>query len=204
MRYFLALLLLLVVAVIGIAGFRGDLSRKPPLEIFPDMDRQAKVRPQKPSGFFSDGFGSRPPVVGTVARGTPYQDIPRNTGQEPGTTNFVELGPIPLTAELLARGRERYRITCLPCHGGQADGNGISKKYGMVVVGNLHDPRMVEMGDGELFHVIGNGRNLMQGYAANIDIEDRWAIVAYVRALQLSRLGTIDDVPSTHRTELEK
>jgi len=77
----------------------------------------------------------------------------------------------------------------------QGDGKGITTKYGMVVIANLHDPRIVKMADGEIFQTISQGKNLMQGYAANITQKDRWAIIAYVRALQLSRLGSLDDVP---------
>ncbi len=119
-----------------------------------------------------------------------------NTGLVPGSTNFVATIPLAVNEKLMARGRERFSISCTPCHGPQGDGNGITKKIGaMPVVATLHDKRIVSQTDGELFGVISNGRNLMQGYAANITVEDRWAIVAYVRALQLSKLGSTNDVP---------
>ncbi len=204
MRHFLLALALLVVLVLCIAGFRGSASRRPPIELFNDMVRQAKPRPQTPSDFFSDTHASRFAPTGTVARGSAFQDLPLNTGRVTGTTNFVELNPWTVTAALLARGRERYQITCLPCHGAQADGKGIITKYGMVVIANLHDPRIVRMKDGEIFHTIGYGRNLMQGYAATVDIPDRWAIVAYVRTLQLAHLGTMDDVPLDQQSQLRK
>lgn len=104
----------------------------------------------------------------------------------------------------MARGRERYAISCLPCHGAQGDGNGITKKLGMAVVATLHDKRIVMMPDGELFHVIANGRNLMGGYGQNITPQDRWAIIAYVRALQLSKLGRATDVPAEFQRALGK
>jgi len=97
------------------------------------------------------------------------------TGRVTGTTNFVELNPLPITSQLLARGQERFNIYCAPCHGKQGDGNGIVKKVVPAAnVGNLHDKRMIEMPDGEIFNVVSNGKGLMQGYAAQIPVEDRW------------------------------
>jgi hypothetical protein len=215
MRYFLAIFVLCVAATVGILGFQGSHSRKPSLYIFPDMEWQLKLRPQKPNGFFSNGISSQLPVPGTIPRGTalatingpvfPYEDSPVNTGLVTGTTNFVENNPLPITSALLERGRQRFTINCSPCHGALADGNGITKRVGaMAVVANLHDKRIVEMPDGEIFHVISNGRNLMGAYGPNVTVPDRWAIVAYLRALQLSQLGTIDDVPQELRANLKK
>src|SRR5688572_19691315 len=161
MRYFLLGFALLVALVVSIAGFRGSIGRKPPIEVFPDMDRQWKIRPQSPDAFFANGTGSQLPVTGTVARGESYEVSPASTGVVTGTTNFVENMPVEITQELLTRGRQRYTISCLPCHGPIGDGNGITKKYGMNVVANLHDKRIVAMPDGELFHIITHGRNLM-------------------------------------------
>jgi mono/diheme cytochrome c family protein len=215
MRYFLAILVVCVLAVVGVLGFRGTHFRKPPVYIFPDMEWQLKLRPQKPNGFFTNGISSQLPVAGTIPRGVPiitaagpvfpYEDAPVNTGRITGTTNFIENNPLPITAELLKRGQQRFTINCSPCHGALADGNGITRKIGaMTVVANLHDKRMVEMPDGEIFYVISNGRNLMGAYGANVTVPDRWAIVAYLRALQLSHLGTIDDVPPELRASLKK
>lgn len=194
MRYFLLAFIIAVALVVGIAGSRGKLSRKPPIEVIPDMDRQPKIRPQTPSAFFADGRASRLPVQGTVARGSHFLDAPVNTGLVTGTTNFVAHSPVEVTPQLMARGRQRYEIYCAPCHSPLGDGNGITKSFGMAVIANLHDPRIVAMPDGELFHVISNGRNLMGPYASQIEIEDRWAVVAYVRALQISALGTKEDL----------
>jgi mono/diheme cytochrome c family protein len=194
MRYFLLAFIIAVALVVGIAGSRGKLSRKPPIEVIPDMDRQPKIRPQTPSAFFADGRSSRLPVEGTVARGSAFLDAPINTGLETGTTNFVANNQVKVTPELMARGQNRYQIYCAPCHSPLGDGNGITKGFGMAVVANLHDPRIVGLPDGELFYVITHGRNLMGPYRSQIEIEDRWAIVAYVRALQLSALGTQEDV----------
>lgn len=196
--------LLGAVAFFSIVGFRGDSSRKPPIELFSDMDRQPKIRPQTPSAFFKDGQSSRLPVTGTVARGSHVLDLPVNTGMMPGTTNFVAASPAPIDAKSMARGQERFQIYCSPCHGATGEGNGITKSFGMATVANLHDPRIVQMGDGEIFHVISNGRNLMGAYASQIPLEDRWAVVAYVRALQLARLGAQTDLPPGQQVAVGK
>jgi hypothetical protein len=212
MRYFLTLFAVVVVLVVAIAGTRGSFSRRTPLEVFPDMDRQLKLRPQTPNGFFANGRSSQPFVPGTIARSVPlqtadgpvypYEDAPVNTGRVTGTTNFVELNPLNVNLELLERGRQRYTIHCTPCHGALGDGNGITKQYGMAVVGNLHDKRIVVMPDGEIYNTVSYGKGLMQGYAGQVDLKDRWAIVAYVRALQLARLGTTNDVPASAQAAL--
>ena len=214
MRYFFAIFAVGVAAVVALLGFRGTHFRKPPLYIFPDMEFQLKLRPQAPSGFFANGRTSQLPVPGTIPRAVPvqtasgpvfpFEDAPVNTGWVVGTTNFVEHNPLPITSALLKRGQQRYTINCAPCHGGLADGNGITRKIGaMAVVANLHDKRIVEMPDGELFYVITHGRNLMGSYGAQVSIEDRWAVVAYLRALQLARLGEPEDLPPQLRTLLK-
>jgi len=204
MRYFFLIFGLCVVMVVAIAGKRGSLSRREPIEIFPDMNRQPKLRPQNTDAFFEDGKSSRMPIAGTIARGDHYEDLPVNTGRIPGTTNFIDIIPVEVTAKLMARGQQRFNINCSPCHGAQADGNGITKKYGMAVVANLHDKRIVELNDGEIFNTITYGKGLMGPYGPNVTIEDRWAIIAYLRALQLSQLGTVDDVPEQMRSTLKK
>ena len=218
MRYFLVGFLLLGVLVVSVAGFRGSKSRRPPIEVFPDMDRQLKLRPQTLANFFVDGRSSRLPVAGTIPRGAPFQlpggdsnlvvypfeDAPVNTGHVKGGTNFIETNPFEITPRLMARGRERFQINCSPCHGPLGDGNGVTKKLGMAVVANLHDARIVRLADGELFYVITNGRNTMASYGSQVPVEDRWAIIAYLRALQVSRLASIDDVPESDRAAIKK
>jgi hypothetical protein len=214
MRYFLLIFVVCVAAVIGIAGKRGTMSRKTPLYIFPDMNRQLKLRPMEPNNFFENGVSSQLPPAGTVARTKPtlvnnepvypYEDSAVFTGRVPGTTNYVENNPFPITMPLLKRGQERFNIYCSPCHGREADGNGIAKKFGVTTVANLQDPRIVKFADGEIFSVITSGRNTMGAYGPNVPAEDRWAIIAYLRALQLSHLGTIDDVPEAERGNLKK
>jgi mono/diheme cytochrome c family protein len=217
MRNFLYIILIifaLTAAMFAIAGLQGRISRKPPLEVFSDMDRQLKLRPQKPNDFFANGISSQLPPPGTVARSMPIQTVTGavylfenssvNNGKISGTTNFVETNPLPVNAHLLARGHERFDIYCAPCHGKLGDGNGITKKIGaMPAVANLHDQRIVVMTDGEIFNTITFGKNTMGPYGPIIPAEDRWAIVAYLRALQLSWLGSPDDLTSEQRAALK-
>jgi mono/diheme cytochrome c family protein len=208
MRYFLAAFVLLCLVVVSVAGFRGGMSRRPPIELFSDMDRQPKLRPQSANEFFPDRFSSRPHPAHTVPRAAPlavgdttvypFEDHPVFTGMVPGSppgaTNFVEVNPLPITAELLARGRQVFNIHCQLCHGAAGDGKGVTTKYGMVVIANLHDPR----------NTITHGKNLMQGYAATIEPRDRWAVISYVRALQLSHLARAEEVPADQQAALRK
>ena len=211
--------IMLVGLGIGVAGFatlglQGKMSRNPPTELFPDMDRQAKLRPQEPNNFFANGVSSQLPPAGTIARSQPvetvngevypFEDSPVNTGCQTGTTNFVADNPLPMSRELIERGHNRFDIYCAPCHGRLADGNGIVKKLGvMPAVANLHDKRIVTMTDGEIFNTITHGKNTMGAVGPLLPTQDRWAVVAYVRALQLSWLGTKDDLPPTQQAALK-
>jgi mono/diheme cytochrome c family protein len=179
----------------------------------PGMDRQPKLRPQKPFEFFANGLSSQLPPPGTVARSAPvqtvdgpayhFENVPLNTGTVTGTTNFVETNPLPVTETLLARGHQRFDIYCAPCHGRLGDGNGITKAIGdMPAVANLHDQRIIEMTDGEIFHTITMGKGLMGAYGPIVPAEDRWAIIAYLRVLQLSALGTTNDLTSAQQAVL--
>ena len=210
MRYVLIGIAMMVFLVVSLAGFRGDISRKPPLEVFPDMDRQPKLRPMEPNGFFKNGMSSQPLVEGTVARSEaidlgegkkvyPFEKDHVVVSGFASGTNTVASIPIPVTSQLMARGRTKYNISCLPCHGGQGDGNGVVKYFGFGAIKDLHDPNVVKLNDGQLYRAItvGNleGKGEMKGYANTLDVTDRWAVVAYVRALQLSRLGKEGEVP---------
>jgi len=214
MRYFLLIFLTLVAVVFGIAGRRGHLSRKPPIVIIPDMNRQFKLRPEQPNSFFANGLSSQLPPPGTVPRSQPmqtlngpvypYEDSPANTGRITGTTNFVETNPLPVTPALLRQGREQFEIYCTPCHGALGDGNGIMKKLGvMPAVANLHDKRIVKMTDGEIFNTVTHGKGLMAAYGPTVPVKERWAIIAYVRVLQLSWLGSTNDLPPAMQAALK-
>ena len=217
MRYIVSILLIgaaIGAAAFGMLGLQGKLSRKPPLELFPDMDRQAKLRPQEPNHFFASGVSSQLPPAGTIARseaiqtaGGPvygFEDSPVNSGRVAGTTNFVEINPLAVTAELLQRGRDRFDIYCAPCHGRLGDGNGITKKIGvMAAVANLHDKRIVELTDGEIFNTVSNGKGVMGAAGPLLPVEDRWAVIAYLRGLQLSWLGTTNDLTAAQAALLK-
>jgi mono/diheme cytochrome c family protein len=206
MRYFLLIFLAVVAVVFGIAGLRGHLSRKPPILIIPDLNRQFRLRPEQANSFFTNGLSSQLPPLGTIPRSQPvqtvdgpvypYEDSPVNTGRVTGTTNYVETNPMPVTSALLKQGREQFDIYCTPCHGALGDGNGVMKKLGvMPAVANLHDKRIVEMTDGEIFNTVTHGKNLMAAYGPTVTVKDRWSIIAYLRALQLSQLGSTNDLP---------
>src|SRR5437667_9473787 len=221
LRGFLLISLLLTIAAVAVLGFRGEKGTNEPWEIFRGMVRQMKVRAQAPLNFFADGRGPRMPVNGTVPIG--YEMPKPQTAGAPEShsaagfsvgPDYVDTGkmgnnwgtgiPVPVTPELLERGRERFNITCAMCHGATAVGNGITKPYGLATVVTLQDDRIHKMADGEIFNTITNGKNTMMAYGPNIMVADRWAIIAYLRALQRSQNAAIADVPPEHRTDLEK
>jgi len=127
LAYFFTFWVLAVAAVVGVAGLRGSTSRRPPIEIWPDMDRQPKLRPQTTANFagFADGLSSRLPVAGTIARGSAWEANEFNTGKK-ADGSFAEAMPVAVNAELVRRGKERFGIYCAPCHGAAGDGNGVS------------------------------------------------------------------------------
>jgi mono/diheme cytochrome c family protein len=220
LRAFLLISLLITIAGVAVLGFRGEKTTNEPWEIFPDMVRQMKVRAQSPLGFFADGRGPRMPINGTVPIG---YEMPKpqtaGAGEMHPTafsvgTDYVDTGkmganwgtgiPLPVTPELLQRGQQRFNITCAMCHGATATGNGIVKQHGLATVVTLQDDRIRKMADGEIFNTITNGKNTMMAYGPTIMVADRWAIIAYLRALQKSQGATIADVPPEHRAELDK
>ena len=206
MRYFFLAYALIALLVVGIFGLRGQKFSKPPVRIFPDMDEQDKLKPQKPDPFFADGNGSRLPVTQTQPRGfnpegeTVIGGIPEY--EFGGQTGYYYTGQVgdyygsgmpeelkltsETAAELIRRGRERFSIYCAVCHGASADGLGMTSHYGVPGIANLQLPTFHAQAypDGRLFNTISNGKGLMSGYGYNIPVRDRWAIVAYVRTLQ--------------------
>ena len=226
MRIFFLVLAFLVLTVLALAGLRGCKSPRPPIEIFSDMVRQPKVKALAPSGFFSDGKAARPPVGGTVPLGyAPPRHKPRDgsTGESESpyeqihfssSPSYMDTGrigefwgtgmPVPVDAALMERGRERFNIHCAVCHGATGAANGIATRLGLVTTADLLQPRLRTMADGEIFNTISHGKNTMTGLAGRILVPDRWAIIAYLRALQKSQGGaTIRDVPPDERAKLE-
>lgn len=212
MRYAYLVLLFVVVATVSVMGFRGSESTRPPLEVFPDMDRQPKFKPQAPSAFFADGRADRPTPAGVVAFGRSYTKADETflaaddhlyRGKN-ADGSFVRGFPAAVTvdAQFLERGQQQYTIYCAPCHGAIGDGNGITKQYGMGATPTYHDDRLRGQADGEIYNTITHGKNTMLSYADKIAPADRWAVVAYVRALQRAQTGTAADVVPAHKSEL--
>jgi len=180
------LVLTSVVAVSGCA--RGCTSSRPPIHINPSMDNQPKARPQAASAFFYDGASMREPVPGTIPIGGLQEDGAFFTGKG-ADGQFVAAIPHPVDDALVERGRQRYGIYCQPCHDARGEGRGILFQRGNVPTGNFHEEKILKYADGQIFDVITNGVGLMAGYRWPIPPADRWAIVAYVRALQRERLA---------------
>jgi mono/diheme cytochrome c family protein len=184
-----------------LGGCAGLTTRSTPVEVFPDMDRQPKYKAQAQSPFFADARASRPPVEGTVAIGQLKTDEAFTTGKTAGF--YIGKNPLPVNRDALLRGQEKYNVYCQPCHDRTGSGKGIvpAKVTGWLPT-NLHDDRALKMADGEIYEVITNGRRTMKGYRFQVSEQDRWAIVAYVRALQRAGLGKVEDVPQEMRSEL--
>lgn len=160
-----------------------------------DMANQPKNRALSPSEFFEDGRSERPLVENTVARGSVADD---ELFVAKDSNNF----PLPVTRELLDRGEERFKIFCTPCHGLQGDGNGMIAVRGMKHPPSFHQDRLRQAPNGYFYDNITNGFGAMYGYSAQIPPRDRWAIIAYVRALQLSRNAKAADLPAELREKL--
>jgi len=205
--------LLLLLALPAITGCRGEISRKPPVHLVKDMDFQAKYKAQSEASFagWTDGRAMRDPVPGTVARGhlgalDPDPDVARLHVYKRGDA-YVTQNPLPLTAETLERGQEHFNINCAICHGRTGRGNGPvglrwpTKPSSFLTVAGpvpfpdrkgedqkpdrMDDGRVPKLVDGEIFDVITNGRSTMPAYGHQVPVEDRWAIIHYIRALQL-------------------
>jgi mono/diheme cytochrome c family protein len=228
LRGFFLIFFLTGIAMVAFLGFRGQHSTGSPIEVFPDMVRQPKVRAQAPLGFFADNRGARAPIDGTVPIGyefpkpqtiaTTASNVPANEpepamGFSEGASyyNTGKMGdkwgtgiPIEVNEQVMERGRQRFNITCAMCHGAAAAGDGITKQYGLATVVTLQDDRIRKMADGEIFNTITHGKNTMMAYGPNIVVADRWAIICYLRALQRSQNTTVAEVPPEHRADLDK
>ena len=224
LRYFFVSFLLITVAIVALAGFRGSKSARPPIEIFPDMDHQPKFQPQHPSRFFSDGRSARKPVTGTIPVGYTLPGsylqagaknatiAPSGFSNQPDYYNTGRIGevygdgfPVNVTVNdaFLNRGQQRFDINCSVCHGKTGQANGIVSQFGLAAIANLVDDRVKAMPDGQLYSTVTNGKNTMMPYADKLSPDDRWAVVAYVRALQRAHHATIADVPVDQRGGLK-
>ncbi len=179
---------LLLLASVLFMSCRGQKSEKPPVHPNLNMDFQNRFNAQEENEFFADNRAMRPPVEGTVARGLLKEDVEYYEGLNPDSS-FVEDIPMEVTGSFIYRGQDRYDIYCSVCHGGTGDGRGIimTGDYGYVPAPSFHSNRLREVPDGEIYSAIANGIRNMPSYATQIPVEDRWAIVSYVRALQRSQ-----------------
>jgi mono/diheme cytochrome c family protein len=166
-----------------------------------DMHDQPKYIPLRPSDFFTDGRSARPLVEGTVARGHLNDDAAFYTGK--GSDNKpLNTFPFPITKDVILRGQQRYNIYCTPCHDRTGSGNGMVVRRGYRRPPTYHSDRLRQIPNGYIYDVITNGFGAMSDYASQIEARDRWAIVAYIRALQLSQQASINDVPAEARAQL--
>ena len=228
LRAFFLIFILVSIAWLALFGFRGQKSSRPEIEIFPDMVRQPKVRAQAELAFFADQRGARKPVEGTVPIGydMPLPDdagaavdaagemaMHPRLGFSEGTDyyNTGKMGanwgtgiPLEVTPALMQRGEQRFNINCAVCHGSLAAGDGIVKQYGLATVVSLQDDRIRKMADGEIFNTITHGKNTMMAYGPRVTVQDRWAIISYLRALQRSQHASAADVPPEDQAQLEK
>jgi mono/diheme cytochrome c family protein len=166
------------------------------------MHDQARLEPYEASGFFADGAGSRVPPKGTVARGFLRQDRLFYTGQTAEGQLSAEL-PFPVTRQVLRRGQQRFDIFCSPCHDRLGTGRGMIVRRGFKQPPSLHEERVRRSPVGYYFDVMTNGFATMPSYAAQIPPEDRWAIAAYLRALQLSQGARLVELPAADRRAVE-
>ncbi len=218
MRYFLMFWALALVTTFFVLGWRGRKFDQPPLYLFPDMDVQAKYHPQMDNRFFADQRNDRLPVAGSVARGYAFEastvfsddyryDVAQNPALYSGKNSegdWYQGFPIPVTRELLELGREKYAIYCTVCHGATGGGNGVLASDGTDYsldrgyfgnVANLNTKLYIDYPEGQLYDRIANGWNTMYPYRDKLNPTERWAVVAYVRALQLAANGTVADIP---------
>ena len=165
-----------------------------------DMHNQPKFKPLRASEFFADGRSARPLVAGTVDRSQVNEDPAYLSGLQ--EMQPVVTLPFQVTRQVLERGRERFNISCMPCHGELADGNGMVAQRGYLHPPSFHDERLRQAPVGHFFDVITNGVGGMPDYAQQIAVDDRWKIIAYVRALQFSQHATVADVPAEIRGQL--
>lgn len=194
----------LFVALLILSACRGTPSTKPPIHPNQNMDFGNQFEAQEANPFFEDGRGMRTPVTGTIARGFLNTDSKVFDGKNPDGS-FVKTIPALVDKAFIQKGKQQFDIFCAPCHGGIGDGRGMVVSYGLVPPPTYHDDRLRTIEDGYLYDVATNGIRSMYGYKSQIPKnEDRWAIVAYIRALQKSQQATEQDLGGYQLTEAEK
>ncbi len=198
-------LIAMLVAVAALGGCRGEPSKLPPVHLNPNMDTQAKYKAYGASHLFQDGRAMREPPAHTVQYGLAKESDELYRGQDE-FGNFVTKFPMQLDLKLMKRGQERYNIFCAPCHDASGGGKGmVAQRPGLVPPPTFIDStdvngrRIMNMPVGEIFNTITNGKNTMPAYRSQIPTEDRWAIIAYVRALQRGQNARENDVPVDQR-----
>lgn len=189
------LLLAVIVFPLALAGCRGEKFQSQPVHPNMNMDQQKRFEAQEKNEFFADNRAMRKPVDGTIARGNLKEDKTLYQGINEDSS-FVEDIPVDVTKSFIYRGKDQYEVFCTPCHGIAGDGNGIimANNYGYVPAPSFHIERLRNQSDGYLYSVIANGIRNMPSYATQISVKDRWAIVAYVRALQKSQNVSEDEI----------
>lgn len=183
------LMMLTSVAIFAIAGCRQQMADQP------------HQRPLEPSNFFDDGMASRPVEPGTVARAGKEQNGPRFKSKVDG--KLVDTFPFEVTMEVLAHGQERYEIFCSPCHDRLGTGQGMIVRRGFTPARSFHDPRLRDAPAGHFFEVMTQGFGQMPSYANQLSEQDRWAVIAYIRALQFSRNVRLDQLPPEDRAKMK-
>lgn len=185
---------------LGLSACRGQPFEDTQIHPQQNMYFQKKYRPQSENDFYADKRAMRPLVPGTVARGSLHEDDTVYQGKVADV--YVANIPFPITQKFVERGHERFNIYCAVCHGRTGMANGIVVARGMLKPPSFHEDRLVNMASGEIYSAILNGvRGNMPSYAYAIPVEDRWAIVAYMRALQLSHRASLQDVPADIASE---
>ncbi|MBD3169894.1 MAG: cytochrome c, partial [candidate division Zixibacteria bacterium] len=182
--------------------YQGKPSEKPPIHLNPDMDYQPKYQPQEYSAFFENGAAMRTPPLGTIPRDWLRDDNVFYRGvNDKGRP--VKNAPLEMNMLNLKRGRVEFNVYCSPCHGRTGDGKGIMLQYGYVPPPSFHTDRIRDLHDGEIFDVISNGIRNMPSYRNQVQVEDRWKIILYLRALERSQNASIEDVPEEMRDKIK-
>ncbi|WP_440999514.1 c-type cytochrome [Fodinibius sp. SL11] len=189
------LLFVVIVLPLALAGCRGEKFQSQPVHPNLNMDQQKRFEQQEKNKFFADNRAMRMPVEGTIARGNLKEDKALYQGINEDSS-FVNEIPVDVTKSFIYRGKDRYEVFCTPCHGIAGDGNGIvmANNYGYVPAPSFHIDRLRNQSDGYFYSAIANGIRNMPSYATQIPVKDRWAIVAYVRALQQSQNVSEDEI----------